>query len=63
MEPSFDDMKIIDFNSNVFKLMTLEALYLIRMKPSINTRDEYKKPYANNKNIIVLIILDVLWDN
>ena len=34
--------KIIDKSDNVPKLLTLEALHISRIKPRINTRDEYR---------------------
>ena len=43
VNPSFDVMTIIDSSvKSGYKLMTLEALHIEALKPTINTRDEYK---------------------
>lgn len=40
---TMDDVNIIaTSNKSVYKLMTLEALFIRSIKPSINTKDEYK---------------------
>ena len=38
-----DDVKVIvTLTKSVYNLMTLESLYIRAIKPTINTKDEYK---------------------
>ena len=36
------EWKILDASRTVEKLMTIEAMYISKLKPALNTRDEYR---------------------
>ena len=46
-----DDVKVIVTSTkSVYNLMTLESLYIRKIKPTINTKDEYK-----SRNLVIKI--------
>ena len=41
-----NEWKILDACRTVEKLMTIEAIYISKLKPALNTSDEYKGPIS-----------------
>ena len=51
------EWKILDASRTVENLMIIEAMYISKLKPALNTRDEYRGGGTHVKILVQIIIL------
>ena len=55
IDPSLDMVRIIR-KSNREKLLTLEALYIEKIKPVLNTKDKYRRFFFNHSILFCILL-------